>query len=80
LTSYCSNRFSCRISIVGRQGRAVNDDRQIRRRERRLAQHRADGFQNGALGRLRGGQDLGAVAAPVRLERDVRERAADIDA
>ena len=51
-----------------------------RRRERRFAQHRADRFEDGALGRLGCGQDLGAVAAPGRLERHIRKRAADIDA
>ena len=65
---------------VGRQGRAVNDDRQIPRGERRFAQYGADRFEDGAFGSLPGGQDLGAVAPPGRFERHIREGAADIDA
>ncbi len=65
---------------IGRQRRAMDDDRQISRRQRGFLQDRADGFENGTLRGLWSGQDLDAVAAPVRFERDVCERAADIDA
>ncbi len=63
---------------VGRESRPVNDDRQFGGCERRFPQHDADRFEDGALRRRRGGQDLGAVAASARFERNIGERAADI--
>ena len=64
---------------VGRERRAVDDDRQVARREPRLPQHRADRGDDGALRRLRRGQHLGAVPPPARFQRDIGKGAADID-
>jgi len=64
---------------VGRQGRAVDDDRKIGRRERGFAQYALDRLDYGTLGRLGGGQDLDAVAPPICFERDIGKSAADVD-
>ena len=101
LTSYCSKRFSCRISIVSRKPSVVTSAvlaplrsisalvasvvpwmmiDEVAGRERRLAQHLVDRREDGALGRLRRGQDLGAAPPLARFERHIGKGAADVDA
>ena len=65
---------------VGRQGRAVDDDREVGRGQRRLAQHLVDRRDDGALGRLRRRQDLGAPPPLAHFERHIGKGAADVDA
>ena len=68
---------------VGREGRAVDDQRQIPRGECRLEQDLADRRDDGALRRFRRGQNLNAEPLPAdgvrHFERDIGKGAADID-
>ena len=64
---------------VGRQRRAVDNDRQIGRHQPGFAQHRAHRVDDGAFRSLGSGQDLRAEPAPVRFQRDIGKGAADID-
>ncbi len=65
---------------ISSERRTVNDDRQIGRSERRLAQYRVKPLEHRALGSVRGRQDLGAVAFTTCFERDIGKGAADINA
>ena len=101
LTSYCSKRFSWRISTSSRKPSVVSSAvlaplRSIsalvasvvpwmisRRRagsNAGLADDRAQDRQHALLRRARRGQDLSRVTALAELQRDVGERAADVDA
>ena len=44
-----------------------------------MAEYEDDAGENRHIGRLRRGQHLGAAALPVVIEREVGERAADVD-
>jgi hypothetical protein len=59
------------------QGRAVDEDRDLRRRQPHRGEHAPDPVEDADFGRRRG-QHLGAVAPGGALEDHVGERAADV--
>ena len=63
---------------VGGQRGAMNHHRDVGRAHTRLRQNRTRPLQHGTFRRCRRGQDFGSPACAATLQRDIRERAADI--